>query len=864
MTKPAPADEAGRAVPRPPGAEEILELIRAREVAAPAPAPARRFSLLSATAHGAVAGIALAGAFQLFSASGLSDPAKLFAGGLALAAALVLGGARLLETRLSARPAQGSRLAGTEMLSALNLAEGILDADKDARLVTRRDGVVIYANPAYARLAEEAGVIGPAAMPPRIDRLFAQQGAEATKVFRLCRAAKSGAAAEEIVYQQMGLSGGGARRRFEVSVRPAPGAPDYVAWRIAELGADEAVADTLAAAFADYLRPVFAIEKSGQIPWANAAMRAALGAERNALHHIDAVVLGEASEIVRKLWQIDGTNTSAKIRGPNSEPLDANFRAFRRGGVGEGFVCVELTVEAAPACAEDETLSADLAEAPFGVAVVEGEISGDARIVEANRAFSDIFGGVKKNAPLARLIDGAAIEELAAEIRRKAAGGGAPKPVEAAVKTGARPGAYAIYARPARRRRGGYGARRTVIYATDVSDRKLMEAEYRRDQKLASIGKLTGEIAHDFNNLLQVVLGNCERLMLRHPAGDPDYHELGLIRGNALRASNMIKQLLAFSRNQTLTRQALSMTELLREWTQFLNRAVGEKVQIELVNGRGLPPVRVDKNAFENALMNLAVNARDAMGPAGGKLTIRTSAVSAAEISALGVPGLSVCEHLLIEISDTGPGVPADIRDKIFDPFFTTKEEGKGTGLGLATVYGVVTQMEGAILVGDGPGGGALFKIYLPAHDGALETTAPAPIQQGAVDLTGAGRILVVEDEDAVRNFVVTALEDCGYEVTTAADAEEALGLLAGDKGFDLVVSDVMMPDIDGPTMIAKARSEHGLSAKVLFMSAYAETAIRDQIDSLDAVAYIQKPFTLKGLAAKVKETMKAGRAEAA
>jgi two-component system cell cycle sensor histidine kinase/response regulator CckA len=348
--------------------------------------------------------------------------------------------------------------------------------------------------------------------------------------------------------------------------------------------------------------------------------------------------------------------------------------------------------------------------------------------------------------------------------------------------------------------------------------------------------------------------------MLRHPAGDPDYIELGIIRGNALRGSTMIKKLLAFSGSQTLRRETVSITELLREWAEFLNRAVGDKVEVRLMNGRGLPPIRVDKSEFENALMNLAVNARDAMGPGGGKLTIRTSAIPSAEVAALGHQGLGAGEHLLIEISDTGPGVAKEIRDRIFEPFFTTKGEGKGTGLGLASVYGVITQLGGAITVGDAEGGGALFRIYLPAHEGPVEALPPAPAHEGPVDLTGVGRILVVEDEEAVRTFVVRALEDCGYEVTTVENAEEGLELIGEDpKGFDLVVSDVMMPDIDGPTLISRARSEHGLSARVLFMSAYAETTVRDQIDSLDDVAYIQKPFTLKGLAAKVKQAIRVG-----
>jgi two-component system cell cycle sensor histidine kinase/response regulator CckA len=875
-------DDAAPA-PRPAGADEILQMMEQRAVAARSARPPRRSEgYLAALLIGALFGLAIAAGLVGLSGSGLaSSEIILIAGATAIAGVCVAG----LALRLLAPPGFGravmrravggdesdagvdaGRLAGADMLTALGLAEQVLESDEDARLVTRRDGVVLYANAAYSRLAADAGVVGPAGLPPRIDRLFAQQGAESTKVFRLCRAAKSAAAAVEIVYQVIGLAGGGRRRRFETSVRPIPGADEYVVWRLRELAVEEERHDALAAAFADYVRPVFAIEKSGQIPWANAAMRAALGVDRSALRHIDEIVLGESSEIVRRLLQVDGAPAPAKVRGRDGEPAEARFRAFRRGGLGEGFVAVELEVEA-PAVVEeaDAGLPAELAEAPFGVAVVEGDVGADARVIEVNKAFSEIFGGVKKNAPLSRLLSGEALAELAAEIRKRSGSGALPRAVETSVKSGG--GAYAVYARPARRRRGGYGGRRTVIYATDVSERKLMEAEHRRDQKLAAIGKLTGEIAHDFNNLLQVVLGNCERLMLRHPAGDPDFAELGLIRGNAMRASNMIRQLLAFSRSQTLKREILSMTELLRDWAQFLNRAVGEKVQIELVNGRGLPPVRVDRNQFESALMNLAVNARDAMGPSGGKLTIRTSLATAAEIAAAGVPNLGSGDHLLIEVSDTGPGVPQEIRDKIFDPFFTTKEDGKGTGLGLATVYGLVTQMDGAITVGDAPGGGALFRIFLPGHDPA-DAAAPvaAPLAaSGPVDLTGVGRILVVEDEDSVRNFVVAALEDCGYEVTTAADAEEALEFIGAEpKGFDVVVSDVMMPDIDGPTMVAKARAEHGLSAKVLFMSAYAESTVREQIDSLDQVGYIQKPFTLKGLAAKVKEAMQERRRDEA
>jgi two-component system cell cycle sensor histidine kinase/response regulator CckA len=859
-----PRDGAGGLAPgpapRPPGAEDILRLMAERDRAAReaqdvSAAPHGRATwrmFLLAVLGGAVAGAALGGAFLLLSMSGLEGPPL---AGATVAIALMIGVviAAALSLIARARPQAGrtpARLAGADMLSALGLAEKILDADPDARLLTRRDGVVVFANRAYGQLAAEAGVAGSSGLPPRIDRLFAQQGSEATKIFRLCRAAKSGSLAEEILIQRIGLAGGGRRRRFEASVRPIEGSGDHVAWRLRELPAEDEDFDALAAAFADFPRPVFALEKSGAIAWTNAAMRARLGAARGALSRLDDIVLGETGELVRKLWQVDQAPAAAKIRVDGGDG-DARFIAFRRGGVGEGFVAVELDIAPERIESEESPLAGELAEAPFAVAIIEGEFASDARVIEANRAFFDAFSGVRKNTPLARVFGAATLADLDEDVRRKASAGRA---IEASLKEGK--GAFALYARPMKRKRGAYGARRTLVYALDSADRRRAEEESRRDQKLKAIGKLTGEIAHDFNNLLQVVLGNCERLLLRHPVGDPDYADLLLVRGPALRASNLIKQLLAFSRTQTLKREVLSITELLRDWGHFLNSVAGERTRVDYVNGRGLPPIKVDKNQLENALMNLAVNALDAMGGQAGRITIKTSLVAAAEIAAAGPKGLAPADHLLIEFADTGPGVPEDIRDRIFDPFFTTKETGKGTGLGLATVYGIITQMDGAITVGDAPGGGALFRIYLPAFDGEAESAA-AESPRGPVDLTGAGRILVVEDEDAVRTFVLRALEDCGYEVTIAADAEEALEKIAADRiGFDLILSDVMMPGMDGPTLIARARSEHALAARVIFMSAYAESAVREQIDSLASVGYIQKPFTLKGLAAKVKETL--------
>lgn len=789
----------------------------------------------------AIAAASVAALFALSMAANMHSP-------------MLMAGATL--NRGDAHQGNG-QLAGADILGALGLAERVLDADQDGRLITRRDGVVTYANRSYFDLAKEAGVAGPAGLPPRIDRLFAQQGAEATKVFRLCRAAKSAEAAEENIYQIMGLEGGGRRRRFEVSVGPIRGSEDHVIWRLRDLPVDEEEHDVLASAYADFTRGVFALERSGQIAWANASLRKELGVGRGDIRSIEDIVLGETGDLVRALWQIDRAEQTAMVRRADADPVDAAFTAFRRGGVGEGFVCVELTIDEPKEETEELSLSGDISESPFGIAIVDGEINRDGRIVQANKAFTEIFGGAKKNAPLVKAINQQALDELASEVKRKTKPGAGFSPVEVTIGSGAEARSFAIYPRPVRRRRGGYGQRKTLLYTVDITDRKRMEEDYAQDQKLRGIGEIASKVAHDFNNYLQVVLGHCERLMLKHPAGDPSYTELVQIRENAQRAANTTKQLLAFSRKQTLKREVLSVTELLRDFSRFLTRAIGEKVRLKLVNGRGLPPVRVDRYQLETAIMNLAVNARDAMAPKGGSLTISTQALSADDISALNIPGLAAEDHVMIEVADTGPGIASDIAAKIFDPFFTTKESGKGTGLGLSTVYGIIRQMHGSIIMESDEGKGAAFRIYLPAHHGEIVEEAPVKSAASPQDLTGAGRILIVEDEDSVRTFVMATLTDCGYEITTAEDGEDALEILEEEGvDFDLVVSDVMMNVLDGPSFVKKAREELGLKSKVIFMSAYAEAAVREQLDIIEGAGYIQKPFTLQGLATQVKNTL--------
>lgn len=870
--------------PRPPNPEEISSMIAAAAASVSDSSPVQNSNgtvirLVSSATLWIGVGIASAAAIFIIVSGANVGPGLSLAAVAGLFAAVFLAGAAMrafspaMIAGTAVRRASGkstqraAQLAGADILASLSISERVLDADLDARLITERDGVVAYANSAYFELAREAGVIGPTGLPPRIDRLFAQQGVEATKVFRLCRAAKSAARAEEILHQQIGLKGGGTRRRFEVAVRPVAGANDYVSWQLRELPLEEEQHDMLAATLADYPRPVFALEKSGQLAWANASMRKALSATRSSLRHVNDVVLGETGELIKNLSALDGVEYHAPVRDDDGKSFDGTFVSFRRGGVGEGFVCVELTLD--EIVNEDEGLkvSGDMNAAPFGVAVIDGEIGRDAKIMQANKAFSGVFGGAKKNTVLGRAFSKETLDELANELRRKTQPGEGPRSVDTTVGDGPAARTFAVYVRPVKRKRGGYGPRRAFIYTVEVTERKRMEDDYVQDQKLKAIGNIAGEVAHDFNNLLQVIHGNCEHLMLRHPAGDPAYQDLVLIRENAQRAANLTKQLLAYSRKQTLTRKVQSITDILVDFSRFLDRMVGEKVKMELLNGRGLPPIKVDRTQLETSIMNLAVNARDAMAPDGGKVTIQTSLINAAEIEKLNLAGLAVQDHVLIEVRDTGSGVPEEIAEKIFDPFFTTKEEGKGTGLGLSTVHGIIGQMGGAIALDNLEGGGARFRIYLPAYEGDEteedQEAAAASLIAPAADYSGSGRILVVEDEGGVRALVVKSLERSGYEVVEVEDGVDALDFLKEDADFQLVISDVMMPIVDGPSMVAEARRDLDLKASVLFMSGYAEQAVREQLDEIDGADYIQKPFQMGDLSAKVKDILAADAAKA-
>src|SRR6185503_14021040 len=396
-----------------------------------------------------------------------------------------------------------------------------------------------------------------------------------------------------------------------------------------------------------------------------------------------------------------------------------------------------------------------------------------------------------------------------------------------------------------------------ILYAVDATEQKALELKFAQSHKMEAVGQLAGGVAHDFNNVLTAIIGFSDLLLQTHRPTDPAYRDIMNIKSSANRAAGLVRQLLAYSRRQTLQAEVLELGELITDLSALLNKALGEKIALKILPARDLWHVKADKTQFEHVIINLAVNARDAM-PDGGQLAIRLRNVSERESLKLSGLGVAAGEYLLVEVEDTGVGIAPDVIGRIFEPFFTTKDVGKGTGLGLSTVYGIVKQTGGYIFADSEVDKGTTFRIYLPRHIVESEDELPQRARKVEVtrDLTGVGRVLLVEDEDVVRSFAARALSRQGYEVLEAGTGAEALELMRREqRRVDLVVSDVIMPEMDGPTLLKELRKSKP-DLKFIFVSGYPDDAFKKSLDDGEDYAFLPKPFTLPQLAAKVKEEL--------
>ncbi len=545
-------------------------------------------------------------------------------------------------------------------------------------------------------------------------------------------------------------------------------------------------------------------------------------------------------ELVREIEQEGLVQLVAD--GDNGRSLRALLIPLDAPGANEhGIFCMFEAGDSLP-MASSSHLQALLDMLPIGLALVDG----DGRFLTMNDAFCHAAGIKEKAAPsypgdLVVKEDKAAVADA---VRRNARGPAMSGDLAVRLThQSAEPVALTIAGLR------GLGDAAVLLLLKDNSEEAKLKRQVAQATKMQVVGQLAGGVAHDFNNILTAIIGHCDLMLMRHTPGDIDYDDIQQIKSNSNRAAGLTRQLLAFSRQQTLRPQVLQIADVVSEVSHLLKRLLGETVELVVKHGRNLGPIRADPGQLEQVIVNLAVNARDAMAPkGGGTLTIQTYSVKANQVAELGSDILPIAEYSALSVTDTGTGIAPSVLGKIFEPFFTTKEIGKGTGLGLSTVYGIVKQSGGFIFADSKLQVGTRFVIYLPVHrEDPVVGRSRAPAKAKKDELWGSGTVLLVEDEPMVRSVAERALTRHGYKVVTADNGEEALEILERGDPIDLLISDVVMPGMDGPTVVREARKSRP-DLKILFMSGYAEEQLRKSID-IENVNFLPKPFSVTELA---------------
>lgn len=733
----------------------------------------------------------------------------------------------------------------------------IVENSPDPILISGDQGEVFFANPAYCALGAHKQDHFTAPGP---SRLFTGDDAQNALLYKLQKSVRDRACAEGVLHLGTGVD----RCSFDVRVTPLGAERAASIWtfrRRQELLASPA--KNLVFDFIESAPIGFAIvQQDGRIIYANQMFAGWTGLDAGGIV-AGAQSVFDLMDGAPNPWQkpqdADGTGiVRAVVRGVNGAFIPVSLiYMLQRDGAGKvgnmHLVMRDLRDQNAPDLTDLEEVESRFLRlfdiAPVGIVLVDAE----ANILEVNASFRQRFhASAGRGENFLELVD----QGYRNDVSRKIADALGPlrEDGHSEIQIGSGDAIRSVQLFVTRIREAGDAA--AVLYLVDITEQKNLELQFAQSQKMQAVGQLAGGIAHDFNNLLTAIIGYSDLLLGRHHAGDASFSDLHQIKQNASRAANLVRQLLAFSRQQTLKPKVVSLTDMLAELNNLLRRLLGDKIELTMVHGRNLGNIKADQGQLENVIINLAVNARDAMGPGGGVIRIRTENVSASEARALDHAWMPPGDCVLIEFSDNGPGIPKEIIGKIFEPFFTTKEVGKGTGLGLSTAYGIIKQQGGNIYVVSEPGHGAIFKIYLPRFDEDDAAAVPDAAAPEPVDLTGKGLILLVEDEEPVRAFVSRALAGKGYTVLEANGGEMALELMRTNAGhIDLMISDVMMPNMDGASLLKEVRQLHP-ETKVIFISGYAEDAFRNNDENLGDFAFLPKPFTLRQLAFRVKEVM--------
>lgn len=801
----------------------------------------------------AVALIVLVGAISTiwFARDTLADDGQIILGGIAIVALLSL--ATFFIMIRSRRISSGQQLKQDGVYSGTfynNLVPSLIITN----------GKPSQANATYKELAAELGAESVGEAPPVIDRLFTSAGDEAAAaIFRLHHLAEGMDIAEETLDL---ITPKGELKRYRLRVSRLN--PQSTLWQIIEVATGRSISqDVLAEA------PVglFTVAKSGRVLATNDVLLRWLGGTDveppttlSSFIEDPSALLDSPSEpgrtvrsdtrLITRKGVVTPTVMSANWHVLNSGDVVASVALYGHSTLGRGEGAMSPTHSA-------EFESESYAAAPVAVLKLDGKRLSDASIVSANPAFAKMagrddavgvaFGDIFQNKPGEHRFLDLDVALTTPDLSYDA--------TLLAGKDGLAVSVYIVH-NPQVPSEG-------YAYLVNVSARKTLEDQLVQSQKMQAIGQLAAGVAHDFNNLLTAIRLNTDELLQRHPVGDPSYPELQNINTTGARAAALVKKLLTFSRKATRRMERLDVTDALSDMVITLRQTLGERAQLKMIHARGLPAVMADKSQIDTVLMNLCVNARDAMEEqGGGTITIRSDLLPRAKIEdpqlAEVLAAIPCDDFVVISVEDTGTGMPDEVKSKIFEPFFTTKEQGKGTGLGLATVYGIVQQTGGHLTVESELGVGTAFKIYLPAAKAATkaelaQAVKAKPAVRKPADLAGQGNILFVEDEASVRGIAAKALRKKGYRVVEAEDGEEALEILQeAEVPFDLMISDVVMPGMDGPSLLRAGRKLLG-DARIVFISGYAEEEFSDLLSEEPDVTFLPKPFTFAELAEKVK-----------
>lgn len=819
-----------------------------------------RFALVTALS---LALLAAASGYLFLPTAAASAVVLVCLGVLSTAGVVALFAAAAGVLSLKSQPGLGSISDEPAQSFVENMMEGVL--------MTGADGTPLWANAAFLKLSEAQNERDLRS----IERLFSANPDAAEAVHRLSVAADRGRRGVEEIRMPGGISGGASGARwYRVRVNPVGGAQARIGWLIADITRErehqENIFQELQNAI-DYLDHApagfFSLEPDGRIRYLNATLAEWIG--------IDLAEFEPGAANIRDIVTVEGLSViqSASPEPMQAKTLDVDFvrtdgtrlpvRLIHRVPVSpDGTIGASRTL-ALDLSGGDGREAGRIAEmrfarffnnTPMAIASVDRE----GRIALTNARFVMLFGkGGATGRRLSELVQESDRAGLAAAISAAIGRQSEIPAVDAALADQADRSAR-FFVSPILEADASEDA--AVVYALDTTEQRALELQFAQSQKMQAVGQLAGGIAHDFNNMLTAIIGFSDLLLTSHRPNDPSFQDIMNIKQNANRAAGLVRQLLAFSRRQTLRPKVIELDEALSDISVLLGRLLGETIKLDVRRGRDVWPIKADLNQLEQVIVNLAVNARDAM-PDGGTLSIRTSNVTEKESLKFREQGFKPGDYVLVEVTDTGTGMPPEVKEKIFEPFFTTKGVGQGTGLGLSTVYGIIKQTGGYVYVDSKVGTGTTFRILLPRHElpEDAETEAVDKPPPGPTDLTGNARILLVEDEEAVRAFAGRALTARGYKVYEAASGSEALDLMSGiSKPIDLVISDVVMPGMDGPTLMRELRRRQP-DLKIIFVSGYAEDAFERHLSPDEKnFTFLPKPFSLKELATTVKATLEA------